>query len=295
MSYNILSLDGGGIRGIILLQQLIELELYLGDKICNKFDLISGTSTGGIIAALLAKGYTAKEILDFYLNNSSKIFKRGFLRFGIFRSKYSDKNFNRILKEHLCEIKLSELECDVIIPAYNINKREKRLFKSTKDLNSSLYDVVRATASPQSFFPSHKIDNDYYIDGGMVINNPSLISYSEAVNNGEKEINLISFSTGVKKSEFNTRLTRKGAIFWAKPTVDILLVEQSKMTDFHMQSIANRDSNINYVRCNSIIEKSSGKIDDASKCNINNMILDGLKSADLNNYKIKEFAEKITK
>lgn len=289
MSYNILSLDGGGIRGIILLQQLVELESQLGEKIHNKFDLISGTSTGGIIAILLAKGFSSKEILDFYLDNSSDIFKREFLRFGLFRSKYSDKNFNKILKKYLGDYTLGDLKCDVIIPTYNINKREKNLFKSSKNKDQKLYDVVRATASPQSFFPSHKIENEYYIDGGMVINNPSLISYSEAVNLDKTKINLISFSTGHKEKKFNNFLIKAGAIFWAKPTLDILLLEQSRMTHFHMKSIANNDDNLNYIRCKSIVELSTGKIDDASQSNINNMILDGLKSTELNSDKIKEF------
>jgi uncharacterized protein len=289
MSYNILSLDGGGIRGIILLKQLIELENQLDDKICNKFDLISGTSTGGIIAVLLAKGYTAKNILDFYLDNSKKIFNKRFLRFGLIRSKYSDKNFNRLLKEYLGELTLSDLKCDVIIPTYNINKKSKYLFKSSKDKNASLYDVVRSTASPQSFFPIHKIDHEYFIDGGMVINNPSLVSYSEAVNLGYKKINLISFSTGHKESNFRKFLIKAGILFWAKPTLDILLMEQSKMTDFHMSSISNNNKNINYIRCNSIIDKSNGKIDDASQKNITNMLLDGQNSTELNFNKIKEF------
>lgn len=292
MSYNILSLDGGGIRGIILLQQLVELEKQLGDKICNRFDLLSGTSTGGIIVALLAKGYTAKEVLNFYLDNSNKIFKKDFLRFGLFRYKYSDKNLNNLLKKYLSDTKLSDLSTDIIIPTYNIEKRTGRLFKSTKDDNL-LSDVIRATASAQTFFTPHMIDGEYYIDGGMVVNNPSLISYSEAINIGKTEINLISFSTGIKKKKFRRFLLRTGSIFWTKPTVDILLQEQSKMTHYHMTSNSIKDKGLNYIRCESIIEKSSGKIDDVSVNNIKNMVLDGLKSAELNLDKIKNFVKNL--
>ena len=295
MSYNILSLDGGGVRGTILLHQLVELENQLGDKICNKFDLLSGTSTGGIIVALLACGYSAKEVLDFYLENSSKIFKREFLRLGLFRSKYSDKNLNRLLKEHLKDKKISDLNCDIIIPSYNVEKRMKYLFKSSGKIDYNLFDVVRSSASAQSFFPPYKINGEYYIDGGMVINNPSLISYSDAIKLGKKKINLISFSTGNKLKKFKKILLYTGAIFWAKPTVDILLVEQSNMTDFHMQSIADTNKSLNYIRCNSIIEKSSGKIDDASSKNIKDMQEDGLLSTELNKEKISEFVKILNK
>jgi uncharacterized protein len=292
-NYNILTLDGGGIRGIILLYQLIELEKQLDDKICNYFNLISGTSTGAIIAVLLAKGYSALDVLNFYLANSSKIFKKSFLRFGIFTYKYSDKNFNEILNLYLGDDTLADLNCDIIIPTYNVSKKSKQLFKSTNHKKHKLFDIIRATTSAQSFFAPHKIGEDYFIDGGMVVNNPSLVAYSEAVNIGKRKINLISFSTGQIEKSFNKILLKTGILFWAKPTFDILISEQSKMADFHMQTIAMQNSETNYLRCESIINKSSGRLDDVRPKNILNMLKDGQTSANLNKNKILNFVKLI--
>ncbi len=295
--YNILSLDGGGIRGLILLQQLVVLEQKLGKPLCEVFNLISGTSTGGIIAVLLSLGYTAEELLNFYIVHGEKIFNKKWYRLGIFRPKYDDEYFNFIIKEYIKDLTLKDVKCDVLIVGYNVSTMDKIIFKSRKakvddKYNYSLFDVIRSTAAAPSFFKPHKIADQLYVDGGLVINNPSLVSYIEAINYDIKynKINLISFSTGTKEKPLSKKIIKGGLIRWVSPTVDILLTEQAQTTDYFLNSIFLKEKG-NYLRCNSFIDKSSGKIDDVSKKNIENMIADGQTSAEKNNHNISNFCK----
>lgn len=289
-NYNILSLDGGGIRGLVLLKQIVKLEEIVGKPLNQHFNLISGTSTGGIIAVLLSLGYSAKELLNIYTVHGKKIFKKQFLRFGIFRPKYNDKYFNKIIKEYVGDKMLSDILNDLVIIGYDVDSREKIIFKSRKakinvNKNYTLFDVIRSTASAPTFFKPHIINktNHHYVDGGLVINNPALVSWVEALNyeNSPEKINIISFSTGIKEKKISKNILRGGMLKWASPTVDILLAEQTRTTDYHMEKLYKRESGI-YVRCNSTIKYSSGKIDDTSKKNIDNMLLDGAFSAESN-------------
>lgn len=288
---NILSLDGGGIRGVMLLQQLIVLENELNCNICEYFDIITGTSTGSIIAVLLALGYKATDILELYLNHANKIFKKQFLRFGIFRPKYNDKYFNKILKDYVGNKTTNDLVTHIIVPAYNITTKKKRIFKSIKDNNVKLFDIIRSSSSAQSFFKPHKINGENYIDGGMVINNPALVSYIDAINMGYINISILSFSTGIKDDVINDKTINGGLLRWAKPTVDILLAEQAQITDYHMASLGLEYNNLLYTRCNTIILKSSGKIDDVSNDNMQNMLQDGNASALRNKTLLQKFLQ----
>jgi patatin-like phospholipase/acyl hydrolase len=299
--YNILSLDGGGIRGLILLKQLIKLEEELGKPLYTFFDLIAGTSTGAIIGVLLSLGFSAKELLDFYTIHGEKIFNKKWYRLGIFRPKYDDDYFNDVIKRYIGERTLKDVYTDVLVVGYDITTKDKLIFKSKKakvddKYNYSLFDVIRSTASAPTFFKPHQMNksNNYIVDGGLVINNPSMISWIEVVNYDIKydKVNIISFSTGTKEKPVTKKVIRGGQLFWASPTVDILLSEQSQMTDYFMTALFARE-NGKYTRCISVIDKSSGKIDDVSKENIQNMLIDGDKSA-LNNLDImRDFCKSI--
>lgn len=290
MKKNILSLDGGGYRGLALLIQLVKFEEnFNGKKYHEIFDYIAGTSTGGIIAVLLSVGYTAKEIMNFYLEYGDDIFNKKFLRFGLLRSKYSDKNLNNLLSEYLGDKKLSDCKSIILIPTYNVSKNEQVLFKSNKsnDNNFSLVDVTRSTASAPTYFNAWIIDNEYYIDGGLVTNNPSLMVLFEAIKNSEHgtKYNLLSFSTGHKYVEIKEKDLNGGIINGVDNIVDICLREQIKTIDYileHLFKTLSRQLTGNnlgsYLRCETFIELSSGKIDDTSKENVKNMIKDGSNS-----------------
>lgn len=294
---NILSINGGGIRGLIALQQLVQLEKIIKVPFYKHFDYIAGTSTGGIIAVFLSVGYTPTQLLDVYTKYGDKIFEKKFLRFGLLKAKYKDDFFNEVINEFSNGRELKHCITSILIPAYNASKKEIKLFKSNQAkqnpiYNESLFNVVRSTASAPSYFEPLKIKGDYFIDGGLVVNNPSMMVFIEALKEGYDKFNILSFSTGTIEKPLSKSIASGGAINWAKESIDILLTEMDQTTDYIMNQLFNLLPALlgkrigMYIRCESYIEKSSGLIDDASKQNIFNMTLDGISSSIKNKEKM---------
>ncbi len=307
-NYNIFCNDGGGIKGVNSLVQIREFEKILGCKIKDYFHLLGGTSTGGIVVVMLALGYSCDEILKIYTEHGDEIFHKQFLRYGWLRPKYDDTNFNNLIKSYVGDKKLSDLEIDIIIPAYNATKQEMYFFKSRKaKLDSkydfSLFDVVRSTSSAPTFFKPHVINGEVFrsstdkelnkacmVDGGLGVNNPSMICFSDTKENFVdykdefsvyNKINLISFGTGEDEIKINKKVIKGGKLMWAAPTVEVLMRENNRMTNISLKKLFKSEKGI-YTRCQSIIKNSTGDIDDASRENINNMISDGMNSVKTN-------------
>jgi patatin-like phospholipase/acyl hydrolase len=296
-NYNILSIDGGGIRGVMPLKQLVEFEKENNIRVQDFFDFFTGTSTGGIIAVLLAKGMSPAEILDFYLVHGPKIFERKFFRQGIFslgRPKYDDTYFNNVLKEVCGDQLLSELEFKVLVPAVKTSpKQELVLFKNTNEFSDvMLRDAIRATASAQTYFKPHTIKGCKYIDGGMGANNPTDLAKAEFDDTiDSKVLNILSCGTGVVDDPI--KIKKGGLLAWAKPTVDILLSQSSKKT----HNIVKRNFKKlpgKYLRIDNIPYSSSEEIDDASEKNIKALIADGYEAYQTNREAMKQFLEQIT-
>ena len=202
----ILSIDGGGIRGIIpgviltylekRLQQITATNLKIGDF----FDFVAGTSTGGILACLyLVPGedgkakYSANDAVQLYAKDGQEIFARSFFEKNIFysllRPKYRVEHLEKYLGQFFGDVKLNQLIKPCLITAYEIAQRSAVLFTSA-DANDSLRnffvrDVARATsAAPTYFSPAHiQSDEGQFFsltDGGVYANNPALCAYAEA-------------------------------------------------------------------------------------------------------------------
>lgn len=295
---NILSIDGGGIRGIIPLVQLRELENIIKCTFFQKFDFITGTSTGGIIAVMLSLGYTTDDILHFYQNYGPKIFDKKPLRWGIFKPKYNAEDILQIFKDVVGNKTLLDCKTNIIIPTYNLSKIGQPqllgLFKSHKakqdpdKYNFNLVDVLRATSSAPTYWKPHNINGDYFDDGGMIVNSPSMIAKYEALDEGYTNLNIISFACGRKRKEFNIKNYDGGAAERASSLIDSLLDSQQFMTDYYLQKDHKRGE-LKYMRINSIVHYSDGSIDNASEENIANMILDGEMSLKINKKLLQTF------
>lgn len=182
----ILSIDGGGIKGVYAASLLYELESKNNIKICDYFDIIAGTSTGGIIAAALAVGISAEKILKLYMENGQKIFPSGkYLR--LFHGKYKREPLERALDSVFKKQKISECKTRLLIPSVNIANGKVTVFKTPhaadlrydKDLFIT-HCLLAATAAPIYFEP-YKMRGGTYIDGGIGANNPSLIALVEGI------------------------------------------------------------------------------------------------------------------
>lgn len=282
----ILSIDGGGIRGILPGQVLVGLEAKLkeqsgnGDaRIADYFDMIAGTSTGGILACAYLRPddngrpqFTAKEAVEIYLDRGDEIFDISFKQKllslgGVVDEKYSADELEEALVDFLDDTKLSELLKPCLITAYDMRRRKPHFFRQhrAKELGDQadflVRDVARATSAAPTYFEVAKIRSlsriTYpLIDGGVFANNPAMCAYAEARtmdNCGDgrvdrpsaKNMIVVSIGTGSDQSH-RTRYAYNevkdwGKAQWIVPLIDILMSGNQDTVDFQLREIFNSD------------------------------------------------------
>lgn len=288
---NCLSLNGGGVKGLVSLYQCEEFHKITGGDFYKNFDYISGTSTGALCGALFSVGYTPTEVIEIYKKELPKIFDKKFLRFGIFRAKYKNKYLIGLAKDLLGENRLIDCKTKFMVPAFNADIDETIIFKSHDDRYKELLlrDVVLASAAAPTYFDMIKINGDHYKDGGLGYNNPSDILLQEGVANGAKIINILSITTGKLIGQTTRAEIKGGIVGGASVAFNDVLREQDIKTHQNVTHAYKYFQDGMYLRCDSILVDSSDKIDNASKKNIENMISDGKYSAKLNRDKLIEF------
>ena len=214
--FRILSLDGGGVRGIFAAKTLALMATKLQINVYDAFDLIVGTSTGSIIAAAIAVKYDLSQLVDDYQQNASKIFQKRFNLSGLIRSKYDSKFLSSFLNEKLGSIKLGEIEKPLIINATNISIGELHFFKSSylkkqrngnyvRDGEVPLHKAVLASCSAPIYFDPVDIDGTLICDGGTWANNPSLVGYTDAIGIFQvnpHNIKILSLGTGQARQSY---------------------------------------------------------------------------------------------
>lgn len=251
----ILSIDGGGIRGLIPALVLAELEQRLkaaGKKgpLAGRFDLIAGTSTGGIIAAGLTcpatKGgktpvCTAADLVDFYADEGDAIFDQSFFNrlrsilnpAGLFDEKYDARPLEQALRKRLGDIPLSKALTTVVLTAYDIERREAVYMTNGPSSSGEpsddylFWEAARATSAAPTYFETALISNltkkrtEALVDGGVFANDPSLGAVVEAKKQqwAEKDLVIVSLGTGENIRSFNYAEARNwGALSWISPS-----------------------------------------------------------------------------
>ena len=189
-TFNILSIDGGGILGLYSASMLdrIQTEFFNDKSFADSFQLITGTSTGGIIALALATGAKASEVVEFYKKYGTKIFPKT-KRKGLVREKYKNTELKHALEAFFGNKTITDCKTKVCIPAIDVCNSQPLVFKTnnngsqTRDLTCKLVDIAMATSAAPTFFPIYKF-NEYLglMDGGLWQNNPSLFGVIEANN-----------------------------------------------------------------------------------------------------------------
>jgi len=241
--FQILSLDGGGIKGLFSAAFLAKLEDDLDIQVIEHFDLIVGTSTGGIIGLGLGLGLTPKQLVEFYFDKGPKIFKQiplwSKVRNLLF-AKYSAKDIENIFQYNDCfgNKLLGESKKRLVIPTYNIDSNEVYIFKTAhhknfkRDYKEPAWKIARATSAAPSFFPiSANIDNIRLIDGGVWANNPSMVGLFEAIAVLKipiDDIRILSIGTTEElKSSLRVLNDFGGLLFWAKNIIGLVMQAQS--------------------------------------------------------------------
>lgn len=237
--FQILALDGGGIKGIFSAAVLAFLEDDLNIKITDHFDLIVGTSTGGIIALGLGIGMSPKEILGFYVEEGHRIFPK--ILFPalkhLFQAKHNPDNLEIALKKYFGERTLADSTKRLVIPSYNLGEDDVYLFKTPhhnrlrRDYKVPIWKVGMATSAAPTYFPSfRKLDHIRLVDGGVWANNPIMVGVVEAISLlGIPFENLRTLSLGTT-NELKGRpinLNNGGLWQWRKSAVDVIMRGQS--------------------------------------------------------------------
>ena len=194
-TFKILSIDGGGIKGIFPAGVLTYLEENClgGQPIGNHFDLIAGTSTGGIIALGLGAGLTARSLLDLYVNEGHRVFppeqrlkgKRLFRRLS--RNRYDRTALDELLRETLGTITLRESRYRLLIPATEAKHGDPAVYKTPHhpgyflDGDKPMAEVAAATSAAPTYLKPVVQDGYILLDGGIWANNPTMMGLVEAL------------------------------------------------------------------------------------------------------------------
>lgn len=204
---NILTLHGGGFRGILELMQLKALEEETGLKTFELFKGgIYGTSTGGLAALMLARGKSAGEVLDVYLNNGNRIFSWSYWDYltnplGLYRSAYDATQLEAVITEQVGDAMLADAKVPVGVVVQNADTGEGVLLSSTSHPEVSMLDAGRGTSAATTYFDAKEIKtkNGTFIarDGGFVANDPSEYALRDyrRLNSGKKP-SILTLGTG---------------------------------------------------------------------------------------------------
>ncbi|EFJ28353.1 hypothetical protein SELMODRAFT_231548 [Selaginella moellendorffii] len=200
----VLSIDGGGVRGLIPAQILIFLEECLQEldgpdaRIADYFDVVAGTSTGGLISIMLAAPdaqrrplFTAKGINKFYLDNCKTIFNRDRMTSirAMFGPKYSPTNLEHLLESYLKDTRIRDTVTELLVTAFDTRLQNPVFFTTAAGRvdptkNALLREIARGTSAAPTFFPPVRFsceDSEYHLtDGGLVANNPTFLALVEA-------------------------------------------------------------------------------------------------------------------
>ena len=248
MPFQILSLSGGGYLGLYTITVLSELERALDRPLASCFDLLAGTSVGGIIALGLSLGRSPEEIKSAFEENGSSIFSnrpapasRLSETIDFFRSLFSPKYDGTALRDTIVSLvgqdtRLHDLERPTIVPTVNLIKGKPQVFKTDhhpdfqRDHRLRVVDVALATSAAPTYFPVAEIGDELFADGGLFATSPDLIALHEAEHFFEaspSDIRMLSVGTTTTQFSFShTSRRHLGIMGWGRRLAPTLLSSQ---------------------------------------------------------------------
>lgn len=275
--FQILSLDGGGIKALFSAAVLAAIEDDLQVRIADHFDLIAGTSAGGIISLGLGLGMRPKDIVKFYLEEGPNIFDKSFGLRSVqhwFYRKYSSRPLEEALKKCFGTKLLGDSEKRLVIPSFNIDENDVYIFRTAhdkrlvRDYKVPAWKVATATSAAPTFFPSFRdINHLRLIDGGVWANNPLMVAIIEAYGTLKIALeNISAFSIGTSETIIQNRqsLNNGGILNWAidNAALETILRGQS-IAAYNHASFLLGDKNI--LRLNPQVAKGDLSLDGVSK------------------------------
>ena len=288
----VLSLDGGGVRGLATVVFLKELEKASGKKIVDLFDFFIGTSVGGLNAMHLAVNeIEVSELESFWSqDNLAMSMQSSFWTKNFFlktKPIYNNKSKTELLEKYFGNKLISESKKPIAVLAYDVENRKPRVLTSYTDQAIKATSAINATSAAPLYYPTVKIeDGSWLIDGSVVSNNPCLIGYNEARKYFKTDnIKVFSVGTGRHLNNLDGEASSKwGPFGWL--TNDILGILLESHAD---HEILNDLIGKNYLRINSIAENINWNLDDYTEDNLRNIRNMGLDWWNLNNKKVIDF------
>lgn len=256
--FQVLSLDGGGIRGIFSAALLAGLEKDLGRPVLDHFDLVVGTSTGGLIALALGAGMASGDVVDLYASKMRTIFPgprqlRSVRQ--LVRPKYRPDGLERLLRSVFGERILGESRVPLVIPSFDLGENQVYLFKTPhherlrRDWQVPYWQVATATSAAPTFFPAFSLPEDHVrlLDGGVWANNPAMVGVVEAVSMFAQPlhtIRVLSVGTTADPRTRKRKLDNGGLLQWIRSpnVVDVFLTGQSVGAFTQVQHLIGRDN-----------------------------------------------------
>ncbi len=302
----ILTIDGGGIRGLIPARILVSLERKLQQRtgrdearLAEFFDLIAGTSTGGLITCLLlapgknewTPAFTAKEIVDLYLNHGAEIFDAPLVKRlkslnGLRDERYEAHGLERLIDERVGDLWLSQLIKPCLITAYDVTRRKAKFFTQhdarNDDKDYPIKVVARATSAAPTYFEAMPGENGRspyaYVDGGLFANNPTMCAYVEAYRKlagkpTAENMVILSLGTGqITKAYPYHSVKNWGKVQWIRPLIDIMMAGASETVDYQMRQLFTAHGRPDsYLRLQPTIATNDTKLAELDNVTVANM------------------------
>jgi predicted acylesterase/phospholipase RssA len=250
----VLALDGGGLRGIFSAALLARWEADFNTSIVEHFDLITGSSTGGIIALGLGLGLSPLQLVDLYAANAASIFpprsRRMRSRIGwLVRPRYDATALRDVLAVELGDRTLGESAVPVASPSYDLINDDVHLFRTPhhpdlrRDWRVPAIDVALAASAAPTYLPAHRLDSYRLVDGGVWANNPTLLGVVEAIDRLDappRIIRVLSVGTTTEVKHRSSRLERGGLWSWRRDALDVVLRGQSLAATNHARLLVGR-------------------------------------------------------
>jgi uncharacterized protein len=256
--YRVLSLDGGGLRGLISIVLMQRLSAVPGlESWLNQVDLVAGTSTGGLIALAIARGVDLRVVYALYKTKGKAIFEKTWLDVlaslgTIIGAEYDNQNLARELKRVIGETTLGQLQKHVLITSFDLDNEEnnpnKRSWKPKlfhnipgegNDAASLAYKVALYTSAAPTYFPTV----DGFIDGGVFANNPSMCALAQTQDHRNlvrpdlSEVALFSIGTGTALTYIPGENLDWGYAQWVRPLIDLMLDGVGGIADYQCRQL----------------------------------------------------------
>lgn len=275
----LLSIAGGGMRGTIAAQFLKHLEQNTGCRVVDIFDMFAGCSIGSLVMGnLVYTSTTAQELADYIFThpNAKKIMNKSWcdLLLGRIQTRpyYDGKGKTEFIDKYVGETKIKNTNKNVMFVSYDINNKKPKFFKSwdPKDSDVTVKDAADSSSAAPCFFPSIKVDDGWYMDGGICANYPTDCMYADALGiyGKDADIRVLCIGSGYQTfDKIGNKSQQWGSVQWVGEggLLDMIMDGSERTTNYRMDMFTKALGH-QFLRINEYIEPTS--MDDVSEHNI---------------------------